>query len=521
MTIDELINTLQAKITPELRHNFEQRTMVDYIGDRPTIENYTNTIANLFKEEYLQEKDHVISFLKKQKLLNNRITSTHLKDDDLKPLIMTCIRRQLLRFHGEFIDYEDKLKFILESNETFNFFRIYDIPDYGKFTGLPNNYTDKKLFINFISENSARMGQKFNIFGSRIRFIKTFPELKASFFFKLDEANYKYEIDKELMLFSKLIENDSLSEYRNISYFVLDTLIKNKLSLMELFISIEDPLEYFIILFLCNQTLPYVEYSNFLNDFKWDNHVQEINHFKANQFSYLVSTSQTKKIEYFDENGSLILSGQPEFLTAIKKLIGNEISKRDFVIIFEAISGLRTHLNEIDNHSFETQVEKTLKKIAKRYIAIYNSIQSDDIKEIFFPTLLEYLQSYKTDKLNSIRIAFLTDYIQKQFEGDIPSKSEYDKSLPTESFKKLQTNLSVPELAQLFNLLNELKPSIFCDISEAELHKFINATIESKKSGPNGISTKKLKNLFNQPNPKAVEFWKDKIPDMLHNNLKK
>ncbi len=72
---------------------------------------------------------------------------------------------------------------------------------------------------------------------------------------------------------------------------------------------------------------------------------------------------------------------------------------------------------------------------------------------------------------------------------------------------KLKTNLTVTELAFLFKMLNELKPDIFRMESDAELFRFISANIETKKSGEDGISIQKLRNLFSAPDIKAVKFW--------------
>lgn len=72
---------------------------------------------------------------------------------------------------------------------------------------------------------------------------------------------------------------------------------------------------------------------------------------------------------------------------------------------------------------------------------------------------------------------------------------------------KLKTNLTVPEIAFLFKMLKELKPQIFNTESDAELFRFISANFETKRSTEEGISTQKLRNLFSDPELKAVKFW--------------
>lgn len=86
--------------------------------------------------------------------------------------------------------------------------------------------------------------------------------------------------------------------------------------------------------------------------------------------------------------------------------------------------------------------------------------------------------------------------------------------------QRLKTNLSVSQLALLFKMLDTLKPKIFENRSEAELHRFISANFETKKSSEEGISTVKLRILFNQPEPKSIDFWEKHLHTLL-TDLKK
>ncbi len=79
---------------------------------------------------------------------------------------------------------------------------------------------------------------------------------------------------------------------------------------------------------------------------------------------------------------------------------------------------------------------------------------------------------------------------------------------------RIKTNLSVPQVAMLFKMLNDLKPGIFDIKAEADLHRFISANFITKKSGDDGISIDKLRQLFNQPDTKAAEFWAEKLSAM-------
>lgn len=83
------------------------------------------------------------------------------------------------------------------------------------------------------------------------------------------------------------------------------------------------------------------------------------------------------------------------------------------------------------------------------------------------------------------------------------------------SNERLKVNLSVPQLALLFKMINDLKPMVFNVKSEAELHRFISANFQTKQSSPEkGISEQKLRILFNQPDSKAIEFWEKHLRTM-------
>jgi len=93
----------------------------------------------------------------------------------------------------------------------------------------------------------------------------------------------------------------------------------------------------------------------------------------------------------------------------------------------------------------------------------------------------------------------------------------YNKEVLTQTTtEKLKVNLSVPQLALLFKMINDLKPTVFNVKSEAELHRFISANFQTKSSDPDkGISENKLRILFNQSDSNAIEFWEKHLRTML------
>ena len=105
-------------------------------------------------------------------------------------------------------------------------------------------------------------------------------------------------------------------------------------------------------------------------------------------------------------------------------------------------------------------------------------------------------------------IAFIVEQINELNPlQSLSSNGSQAQQILATATPKLKTDLSVPQLALLFKMLNDLKPNIFEVKSEAELHRFISANFETKKSKEDGISTDKLRILFNQPDSKAADFW--------------
>lgn len=123
-------------------------------------------------------------------------------------------------------------------------------------------------------------------------------------------------------------------------------------------------------------------------------------------------------------------------------------------------------------------------------------------EKIFFP--LEFFPIYQLQGLINAELSKI-----KEKEELL---NPHIKSTP-----KLKTDLSVPQLSLVFKMINDLKPKVFNTKSDAELFRFISANFQTKKSTEKGISTQKLRNEFNNPDLKAIEFWEKHLHTMLSN----
>jgi len=81
--------------------------------------------------------------------------------------------------------------------------------------------------------------------------------------------------------------------------------------------------------------------------------------------------------------------------------------------------------------------------------------------------------------------------------------------------ERLKTNLSVPQLAMLCRMLNELKPNILDINADIDLHRFIKSNFETKNSSEKGISIDNFRQDFSKPNPNSAHFWEKHLQTMI------
>ena len=187
-----------------------------------------------------------------------------------------------------------------------------------------------------------------------------------------------------------------------------------------------------------------------------------------------------------------ILSDLDLYLFVEKEGFQENISKEDIEEKIKTYTEKGLSIPYYKQTTVENLTEKQIENRKKVNISLEPSI---DIEALMFPFEFYSLYEFKGIVINEIKKH---------------NKIEENNTV-TSTNPKLKTNLSVPELALLFKLLKDLKPNIFDVKSEAELHRFISTNFETKKTGDKDISTQKLRNLFNQPDAKAAEFWETNI----------
>jgi len=156
-------------------------------------------------------------------------------------------------------------------------------------------------------------------------------------------------------------------------------------------------------------------------------------------------------------------------------------------------------------------IEEKPELIDMAYFSKYVLLVSGFIAN-FKRILSKYVALYDTGKIGSS--------LQSE-EKLLPFNSNEHFSLPEPNKgSKLKVNLSVPQLAYLFKMLNELNPGIFDIKTKTELYRFISSNFTTKATEGKEISTEKLKILFNGTEKSIANYWIEHLKTMLEKSRK-
>ncbi len=118
-------------------------------------------------------------------------------------------------------------------------------------------------------------------------------------------------------------------------------------------------------------------------------------------------------------------------------------------------------------------------------------------------------------------VKFIDEQINEHSPNPIAaSLNNQEKLEQKQTNAKLKTNLSVPQLAYLFRLLNDLNPSIFEIDDKTDLSNFIANNFITKATEKAGISPKSVYNLFSNIEKDTANFWATKLKKMLEDARK-
>mgnify|MGYP000979592745 CR=1 FL=1 len=199
------------------------------------------------------------------------------------------------------------------------------------------------------------------------------------------------------------------------------------------------------------------------------------------------------------------------------------------VLLKEAEDKLYDNISKFNSIELSRYINNSFNQIISYFPTFrYTTLQNNFWLECFAP-------DEPNKVIDDFHIRFFEGYYKAyeksyvQFEKFItPIYDDYKKGLLNANSKnnitpliipdenpKLKTNLSVPQLAYLFKLLNDLNPNIFELNAKTDLSDFIANNFVTKATEKNGISSKSVYNLFSNVDKDTANFWVDKLKKML------
>ena len=106
-------------------------------------------------------------------------------------------------------------------------------------------------------------------------------------------------------------------------------------------------------------------------------------------------------------------------------------------------------------------------------------------------------------------LVFIDEYLKESDQSISLNKSKASLN------PKLKTNLTVPQIAYLFKLLNDLNPEIFETDAKTDISNFIANSFITKATEKNGISHKSVYNLLSNVEKETANFWATRLQKML------
>jgi len=339
-------------------------------------------------------------------------------------------------------------------------FRAFDEFIYGK--SLTELVPDKKELLNFLYRYT----------------FSDVKHLEFRFYKEKEEQPFFLEFEREIKSYES-INRESKQEIQNQEYVFLHKIITDKHPL-------QHPKDFLDIYYITNRNAQAKLYL-FPSDMElWDDNMI--------------------KKKYFEYRFKII---QQQIQADILEQLNLKVSKEVYQdLVEQTLFAEAESYKMADKH--QTLTKDLFLRINQIIVGFMKQIYTYNIpvaREIVFPKCNERNFSY----FQSIDSDFENQYKKYQ------EKIEEEKKIKENHSPKIKTNLSVKELSYLFKSLLDLKPDIFDVKTDSELKKFISNNFITPGSEQPSINS--LNKLFNQPDPKTVEFWKKHFSTLLKKTI--
>jgi hypothetical protein len=387
---------------------------------------------------------------------------------------------------------EDKIKMTAVKDEIFE--PLIDID-------IPPHFNYKTEFYYYLIKNEGtrlmnNLNKAVQVCGNEneAKFLINTTLLKVKTFLK-DTATHLKQIGYSDNLRFDELPKDKNEAQKKITSYILSAL---ETTLMRLLLEMQQTFDAFIsskiltedeiYISILGRTPPSTEVHKLnvgMNDFKVKRYINTGDYSKEKTLDLINDSKEIVARHYSQKTTHKEAANRKALLLSNIQALENLYFVREFVF---AESNAEI-LEKFEEQNLPNKRLAAIIKEEQRFSFLQSKIQIDE-------SALPLSIPRKIALMLAVNKAFVKDNLKIDFSKLAEAKSS-----------RIKTNLSVPQLAFLFKMLKDLKPDIFDIKVEADLHRFISANFITKKSGDDGISTEKLRQLFNQPDPKAAAFW--------------
>lgn len=333
-------------------------------------------------------------------------------------------------------DFSKKIDFVLNNVRFFNLFRVYNIPNYGKFDCRPTSLEEINTFID-LYQKSFYCTEVIHPLNNMNPY---YENDKTSFFLSITNTNYS---DVALRFLDKL--DDRMCKLDDperffACYNIIQILNEKKIDIIELLKEANDPLLYYVILPLKNCVEDVILFQAFLQKFSWDRQRESILNTQNKAIKIvLVDPSNRWNPPIYDESTkyTIIVKSENEsiFYENLKK---SKIFIQDLEIIQNIMLETRKFLNSM-NYVNVGLIDELID-----FITV-------ELDKLITPGVELIFKNHFLNAFSKIEIADFNSEVWNKFKDLLP----FNQSKQKVDLDKIKTRFSAKQLALFIRLLIE------------------------------------------------------------------
>jgi len=383
MEYKDLLDHVKTRITDNLISEFNNAFRLNQFDRTDNINkcridylNYTNTYKTNMGSN---SNDFIAELQQKGFLATTNISKESFDSIEIRSALSNFKRFLLLKAHGDFTSFQDKVEFVLNNSDFFTLFQLHDIPSYGNFICSPNDNLEKEYLINefetIITKLRIRLPYKRdggNIFN-----------IRESFICEISLKNYEDKVKEYMQKMDSLYNATDGSDSVKLCHYLMSTIKEANLDLFEFLKFANDPLIYYSVLISKNRIHDIIDFQCFLDKFNWDVEMENILNTQTNQIS--IVNLEYPPVNFYqkilDSNSHFVYYNNPNRFNFLNKMKEHKIFISDMILVDSIISKV---IHELEIMNF---LDINLLKVLIEYI-------NTKVKEFYTPKLEYHFFTY-------------------------------------------------------------------------------------------------------------------------------